>query len=327
MYKLLANNMTAESSTVPAGFSHVPVMYREVVEYLMPTGGSCRIVDGTVGCGGHSALLLKQNPLAEVLGIDRDGEALERAEKALAFAAERCRLVRGEFGSLAEIARSIGWDNVDAVLLDIGVSSPQLDDARRGFSFRLDGPLDMRMDTRRGMTAARLANHASEAELAKIFSEYGEVSGSYKLARAVVARRREKLFATTVDFADFCESVLGRSRPGRLPSPTKVFQALRIAVNDELGELRRGLEGAVSILKPGGRLTVISFHSLEDRIVKNFFRDAAAACACPPGLPACVCRQIPRLKVVTRKPVTAGADELTANRRAASARLRAAEKL
>lgn len=308
------------------GFKHLPVLYREVLEYLT-VNGPCRIIDGTLGSGGHSSLILKANSQAELLGIDRDGDALERAGDNLAFAGERVKLRRGNFSELADFAKETAWDSVDAVLLDVGVSSPQIDDSKRGFALRLDGPLDMRMDRRSQITASRILNQRPETELARIFYEYGEERRSRRLARAIVERRRTKLFERTLEFASFCESVLGKSRPGKLPTPTKCFQALRIAVNDELGELERALAEAVPLLKSGGRLAVISFHSLEDRIVKEFFREQAASCVCPPGLPVCICDHPPQLRILTRRPIRAQADEIEFNRRAASAKLRVAEKI
>ena len=313
--------------TTKDGFKHLPVLYREVVDFLATGNEPCRLIDGTLGCGGHSSLILKANPQAQLLGIDRDGDALERAGEILDFAADRITLKRGNFSELADFAGEVGWDSVDAILLDIGISSPQIDDAERGFALRLDGPLDMRMDKRSPLTASRLLNNSGETELARIFYEYGEERRSRRLARAIVERRDEKPFERTLEFADFCEKVLGKSRPGKLPTPTKVFQALRIAVNDELGELKKALHDAVPLLKKGGRLAVISFHSLEDRIVKEFFREQAASCVCPPGLPVCVCKHEAKVKILTRKPVTAKPDEIEFNRRAASAKLRVVEKL
>ncbi|MFA6714758.1 MAG: 16S rRNA (cytosine(1402)-N(4))-methyltransferase RsmH [Victivallales bacterium] len=320
--------MMNEEQFAPAkdGFKHLPVLYREVLEYLT-FSGPCRIIDGTIGCGGHSSLILKANPEAEILGIDRDGDALERAGEKLEFAGNRIRLKRGNFSELAGLAAEAAWESVDGILLDIGVSSPQIDDPDRGFSLRLDGPLDMRMDKRSQLTASRILNRETEVELARIFYEYGEERRSRRLARAIVERRKEKPFERTLEFAEFCESVLGKSRPGKLPTPTKCFQALRIAVNDELGELRRALAEAVPLLKEGGRLAVISFHSLEDRVVKEFFREQAASCICPPDLPVCICEHPAQLRILTRKPLTAEADEIEFNRRAASAKLRVAEKL
>ncbi len=308
-------------------WEHKPVLYREVVESFDFADRPARLIDGTLGNGGHSALLLKAYPGLEILRIDRDGDALERAAETLSFAGNRVTLVRGNFSGLADIAGERGWDEVDGILLDIGVSSPQLDDAGRGFSWRMAGPLDMRMDRSSDLTASRLLNKSSEAELERIFREYGEIRKSRQLARAVTAVRDVHPFAETGDLVAVCDKVLGRSRPGELPAPTLAFQALRIAVNDELGELERALNSALKKLKTGGRLTVISFHSLEDRMVKRFFRQEAASCVCPPGLPVCVCGKKASVRVLTRKALCAGADELADNRRAACARLRTAERI
>lgn len=310
------------------GFCHYPVLHREVTEFLSWKSGPVRVIDGTLGCGGHSSLILRGNPQAEVLGIDRDDDALARAARVLAFAGGRVRLVRGDFSDLDALAGEAGWNEADAVLLDLGISSPQIDDAGRGFSLRLNGPLDMRMDRRNPDSASRLLNRMPEEELGRIFRDYGEIQRWRTLARAVVERRAVRLFDTTADFAGFCESVLGKARPGRLPTPTLCFQALRIAVNDELGELERGLAAARRIVSPGGRLAVISFHSLEDRMVKNFFRQAEADCICPPKCPVCICGGgRATLKVLTKKPVTAAPDELAENSRSACAKLRVAEKI
>ena len=309
-------------------FEHIPVLAGEVLEHLVfPERSSLRLIDGTVGGGGHSALLLEKYPNLELLGIDRDDAALAKARERLAFAGGRVRLVRGNYSELAARAAEAGWEKVDAILLDIGVSSPQLDQPERGFSWRADGPLDMRMDRRSILTASRLLNTAPEAELERILREYGEVAKSRKLAAAIVTQRVIRPFAMTSDFVSLCDEVLGKSRPGQLPAPTLPFQALRIAVNDELGELERALPAAVKLLNRGGRIAVISFHSLEDRIVKNFFRDEAASCVCPPGLPVCVCGKVSTLKIITRKALTAGPDELERNRRSACAKLRVAEKI
>lgn len=309
-------------------FEHIPVLADEVVEVLaLPENAPARLIDGTVGGGGHSARLLEKFPCLEILGIDRDRRALEAAAERCAFAADRLTLVRGDFEELAQIAAGIGWNEVDGVLLDIGVSSPQLDTPERGFSWRSDGPLDMRMDDRNPVTAGRLLNRASEEELARIFREYGEIAQAKKLARAAAERRQTSPFGTTRDLVKLCDEVLGIARPGKLPHPTLVFQALRIAVNDELGQLETALKGGCGILKKGGRIAVISFHSLEDRIVKNHFRDESTGCHCPPGLPVCRCGHTASLRILTRKPVTASEEELARNRRAACAKLRAAEKI
>lgn len=308
-------------------WEHLPVLPREVVEYMSLPNGTKRFIDGTLGSGGHSKLILEANPEAELLGIDRDEEALERTARRLAFAGDRVKLVHGEFSNLAAIAEANNFVNVDGVLLDIGVSSPQIDDPARGFSWRHDGPLDMRMNMSGGASAADMINTISEMELTKILSEYGEIRSARKLASAIVTRRKGEPFSRTVELANFCEEVLGRTAPGKLPLPTLVFQALRIAVNNELGELESGLNGAMRVLGKGGRLAVISFHSLEDRLVKNFMRDAALSCICPPSFPVCSCNKRSELKVLTRKVVMAQPDELEGNRRSAPARLRVAERI
>ena len=305
-------------------YTHLPVLRREVLHYLAETEKPCRLIDGTIGCGGHSRMILDKNRQAELLGIDRDGDALERAAQALAFAGQRVHLVRGNYGDLKDLATETGWFSADAILLDIGVSSPQIDDPARGFSYRYDGPLDMRMDSRSTTTASRILNQSSEAELERIFRSYGEIRESRRLARAIVGRREHQPLTTTRELAELCEQVLGTGRRHGPPPPTLCFQALRIAVNDELGELERGLEAAIGLLSPGGMLAVITFHSLEDRIVKNKFNFEAAECICPPGLPVCICKHQPRLKVVTRKPVRAQDDEIAENSRAACAKLRVA---
>lgn len=308
-------------------FAHVPVLKDEVLEYLIfDAARPARLIDGTLGGGGHSAALLEKYPRLELLGIDRDEVALAAARERLEPFAGRFEAVRGNYSDMAAIAGGKGWDQVDGVLLDIGVSSPQLDTPERGFSWRENGPLDMRMDQSAVLTASRLLNRASEQELAEIFRKYGEIRSAKRLAAAVVERRTASPFAATADLVALCDEVLGRAGKGELPRPTLVFQALRIAVNGELDELEKGLSAACGLLRTGGRLAVISFHSLEDRIVKNFMRDAFRDCICPPGLPECRCGHRACLKPVTRHVVTAGPAELARNRRSAPARLRVAEK-
>jgi 16S rRNA (cytosine1402-N4)-methyltransferase len=308
-------------------YKHIPVLGNEVLENLIPEEGACRIIDGTVGYGGHSSLILKKNRLAELLGIDRDGEALISARENLSFAENRIHLVRGRFSDLEEHAKGVGWNSVDVILLDVGISSPQIDNPQRGFSFRMNGPLDMRMDQRSPETASRILNSAPEEELTRIFRFYGEIRQSRKLAAAIVAKRTAKALGQTSELVEICESVLGKSKPGKLPTPTLCFQALRIAVNKELEELETALKSAVKLLAPGGRIGVISFHSLEDRIVKQFFKKSASECICPPGLPKCICEHRATLKIITRRPLTASEEELKENTRSASAKLRVAEKL
>jgi 16S rRNA (cytosine1402-N4)-methyltransferase len=310
-------------------FSHEPVLLRQVVEWMNPAAGR-RFVDGTVGGGGHSAAILEKAPAdAELLGIDRDDEALAAAKAKLAGFGQRVRLVRSPYSRMAEIAEELGWDegSVDGILLDLGISSHQIDTPDRGFAHRFDGPLDMRMDRRSPTTAATLLNRAPLEELTRIFREYGEEPKAFRLAQAVVARRAERPWERTGELAELAQKVVGRPFERGLPAATRCFQALRIAVNGELEELEKGLEEAVALLRPGGRLAVISFHSLEDRRVKHFFRDEALSCVCPPGLPICVCHKTPRLKVLTKHPVDADETEIESNRRSACAHLRVAERL
>lgn len=308
---------------------HVSVLPAETLECLVPPGRreqSLRIIDGTVGLGGHSRLVLEACPRAELLGIDRDESSLAVSRERLAFAGDRVRLVHGVFSDMERFAAEAGWTSVDGILLDIGVSSPQIDDPARGFSWRSNGPLDMRMDPSRGRTAADLLRDEDEKTLASIFRNYGGFAEAGKLARAVVARRTESPFRTCGEFAALCDRILPRNGHSGPPSPTLPFQALRIAVNDELGELERALKAAVRLLAPGGRICVISFHSLEDRIVKHFFQDMAVTCKCPPGCPVCICNWTAKLKIVTKKPLEASDVEREANTRSRCARLRAAER-
>mgnify|MGYP000024877817 FL=1 len=310
--------------------THIPVLAAETVEVLTGgrTSGAFRMIDCTLGCGGHSSLVLRQNPDAEILALDRDPEAIIRGAAALQFAAERVFLMQSDFAGMKKAAEEIGWQKADAVLMDLGVSSPQIDDPKRGFSFRFEGPLDMRMDTHSPLTAARVLNTYSEPELERIFREYGELREARFLARAVTEERERKPFETTSQFAAVCDRVLRRgTRKGGPPAPTLCFQALRIEVNDELGQLRRALEAALELLAPDGILAVISFHSLEDRIVKHFMSEMSVKCKCPPGLPVCICHWHPKLEVLTRKPVTASPEELKRNPRSACAKLRAAKRL
>jgi 16S rRNA (cytosine1402-N4)-methyltransferase len=307
---------------------HVTVLPRETLDRLAPHPGG-RYLDGTVGGGGHTELLLDASaPDGRVLGIDADAAALERvaARLPLAIASGRLVLRLGNFARMDELARAARFTPVDGILLDLGLSSDQLADRTRGFSFAADAPLDMRFDTSRGDSAAALVNTRDEAELADLLWHYGEERRSRAIARRVVEQRARKPITRTGELAGLVASVV-RGRPGGIHPATRTFQALRIAVNDELGSLETALPKAVALLAPGGRLAVISFHSLEDRIVKQFFQSEARGCVCPPELPACVCGRAPTLRIVTRHPVTAGEDELACNPRSRSAKLRVAEKL
>lgn len=308
--------------------SHQPVLLEEVTG-LLAVASVRRVLDGTVGYGGHARALLQRLPQAELLGLDRDEEALRGAAEALREFGPRVRLFQMRFSAMDTALSEAGWDRVDAVLLDLGVSSPQIDVPARGFSFRHDGPLDMRMDRRDRVTAATILNTWGEADLARVLAEYGEEPLARPLARAIVARRAVRPWERTLELAELVEQVAGRGRgrSRRLPPAMRTFQALRIAVNDELGELERALPAAVAALSPGGRLAVIAFHSLEDRLVKHFFREEARDCVCPPDCPVCLCGKTARLRTLTRKPLCASPEEAARNPRAASARLRVAERL
>ncbi len=307
-----------------ADFEHTPVMLVEVLAALKPARGG-RYVDGTLGGAGHAAgILAASSPTGWLFGCDRDGDALAAATARLVDFAGRFELRRGNFGDLAEWLPAGGCDGV---LLDLGVSSPQLDRAERGFSFQTDGPLDMRMDVRQPLTAAGLVNTAGAEELARIFWEYGDERESRRFARALVHDREQQPFATTRQLAELIERL--SPRRGRKAHPaTRVFQALRIAVNDELGALARGLAAALRILKPGGRLAVITFHSLEDRAVKIFGRTRARDYTFSgTDVPELRAPCAPELRLVNRKPLQPGAKELQDNPRSRSARLRVMEKV
>lgn len=310
-----------------AEFSHLPVMPAEVVSYL----GCARAgayVDGTVGGGGHASEILKANPDNRLIGLDRDEDALAAARKALAPFGGRSVLVKEDFRNVKAVLGRLNEGPVDGMLLDLGVSSYQLETPERGFSFRFDARLDMRMDRSGGVTARDLVNELEEGELFRIFREYGEEAHSRRIARAIVKARAERPIETTNELQRIVvEAVPARYRGGRIHPATRVFQALRIAVNDELGSLREGLAAGIESLKPGGRMVVISFHSLEDRIVKDAFREAATGCICPPKFPICVCERTPQARLVSRKAVAPSAEEVERNPRARSAKLRALEKL
>src|SRR5690349_17999919 len=314
--------MTTGKGTGPVGAGHIPVMVGEAVEWLRPRPGAF-LVDATVGLGGHAAALLAAAPDARLLGVDRDPSALARARERLAVHGERVVLRQARFADVARILSEAGWDGADAVLLDLGVSSLQLDESTRGFSFQADGPLDMRMDPTASVTAAALVNELPERDLARLIAEYGEEPRARAVARAIV---RARPLATTAELARAVGAVLGRPRPGHHPA-TRTFQAIRIAVNEELGELDRFLAEGWSLLRPGGRLAVLAYHSLEDRRVKEAFRRWAATCLCPPRTPVCTCGWSAKVRVLTRRPLRPTAEEIVRNPRARSARLRVVERL
>lgn len=310
------------------GFRHIPVMPTEVLDYLVPKPGGIYL-DGTVGGGGHAGLVLEASaPDGLLIGLDRDAEALAAARKRLAPFGSRARLFHRNFADLEALLAEIGIDGIDGFLLDLGVSSRQLDAGERGFSFQQDAPLDMRMDATSGETAAELLNRLPEEELTRIIREYGEERWAKRIAAFIVRARGEAAIETTWQLADLIKGAIPRGAwEERIHPATRTFQALRIAVNDELGSLERGLDAALRLLNRGGRGVVISFHSLEDRIVKNTFRGLARGCRCPKDFPRCVCGNTPQVKILTGKPVMAGEAELKDNPRARSAKLRAVEKL
>jgi 16S rRNA (cytosine1402-N4)-methyltransferase len=307
--------------------SHEPVLAAEVAGVLVPVlAGGGVLLDATVGLGGHAHRLLLGAPRATLIGIDRDPYALAQARARLAGLGQRVELVRGEFAQLAAVLERLGSAPLRGVLFDLGVSSPQLDRPERGFSFRHDGPLDMRMDPSRQLTAEHVVNHYEEAELARVIARYGEERYARRIARAIV---RNRPILSTGRLAEVVAEVIPQpSRRGaRIHPARRTFQALRIEVNDELGQLEQALPAALERLEPGGRICVISYHSLEDRIVKRTFARAARGCICPPDLPMCSCGARATLRLLTRRAVRPSEAEVAANPRASAARLRSAEKL
>ncbi|MGE3856909.1 MAG: 16S rRNA (cytosine(1402)-N(4))-methyltransferase RsmH [Dehalococcoidia bacterium] len=303
---------------------HEPVMLPEIVEALAVRPGG-RYVDATLGLGGHSAAIVAAaQPGGRLLGIDRDPNAIRIATERLAPYGDAVVVARGEFADIAPICDALGFRPVDGILFDLGVSSMQLDMPGRGFSFMRDEPLDMRMDPDGGVTAADIVNTYDEARLAALIWEYGEERNSRRIARAIVARRP---LHTTGALASLVEGVSRRSPADRIHPATRTFQALRIAVNGELEQIERALVDAEGLLGPGGRIAVISFHSLEDRAVKTFFRDRARDCVCPPRQPVCTCDHRATLREISRKVSRPTEAEVARNPRARSARLRVAEHL
>jgi 16S rRNA (cytosine1402-N4)-methyltransferase len=319
--------MTSHPGSMDA--PHLPVLYKTIITALRPKSTG-RYIDGTLGAGGHSAgILTESTPDGEVLGLDLDPQALAIARERLAGFGKRAHIVDASYTRMKDEAENLGWDAVDGIVLDFGVSSMQLDTPERGFSFIHDGPLDMRFSPNASLSAADLVNSFSEAELADIIFRYGEERLSRKIARAVVNNRP---INTTKELADLILKHIGKRE--RIHPATRTFQALRIAVNSELESIETVLPLAVSLLrspdpksgKPGGRLAVISFHSLEDRLVKEYFRRESADCICPPRQPICTCGHKASIIEINRKPIEASEEEIQANSRARSAKLRVAEK-
>lgn len=310
-----------------SGFHHVSVLLEESVAALniRPEG---TYVDGTLGGGGHASEIARRLTTGRLVGIDRDTRALRAAGERLAPYNDRVTLVHGNFREMDSIFRELGLPGADGILLDLGVSSPQLDEGERGFSYMTDAPLDMRMDQEDSLTASQVVNTWSYEELKRILYDYGEERYAPQIAGAICRRREEAPIRTTLELVDVIRSGMPPAALREKQHPAKrSFQAIRIAVNDELGAISRAMEKMIPLLNPGGRLAVITFHSLEDRIVKSAMAEAARGCTCPPSFPVCVCGRKPQVTVITRKPIFPGEEELEHNPRARSAKLRVCEKI
>lgn len=308
-------------------FHHVSVLLNECIDGLniKPDG---IYVDGTLGGAGHSSQIAARLTTGRLIGIDRDPVALKAAGERLAPYADRVTLVHSNFCDMAQVLKDLQIPGVDGILLDLGVSSPQLDDGARGFSYMADAPLDMRMNSQDDLSAEMVVNTWSQEELKRILYNYGEERYAPQIAAAICRRRAEKPIETTLELVDIIRSAMPPAALREKQHPAKrSFQAIRIAVNDELGAVERIMEDAVGLLNPGGRLAIITFHSLEDRIVKNGMADAAKGCTCPPNFPVCVCGKKPKVKLISRKPIISGEEELELNPRARSAKLRVCEKI
>ncbi len=308
--------------------THTPVLVREVLCLLAPRSTGV-YVDGTVGLGGHATEILDASaPGGRLIGIDLDLDALAVAKETLRGYKERCTLIQGSFANLKEFLTALSVAQADGVLLDLGVSSLQLGTPSRGFSFSQVGKLDMRMDAKQSLSAAEVINNYSEDALSDIFARFGEERWSKRIANQIGQARKIQRITTTLQLANIVQKVIPKkTNRGRIHPATRVFQALRIHVNNELKNLDTGLNEAVSSLKPGGRICVISFHSLEDRIVKHRFRTLSRLCICPPSTPKCICQHIPSLEILTKRPITPTPEEVQQNPRARSAKLRVAVKI
>ena len=308
-------------------YSHRPVLLDECIEGLRIRPGGL-YMDGTLGRAGHSREIAKRLDTGRLVCIDRDQAALDAAQDRLAGCLDKVELIHGNFGDLAELLDGRGLGPFDGMLFDLGVSSPQLDDPERGFSYMHDAPLDMRMDRSEALTAAIVVNEWPQEELKRILWQYGEERYAPQIAAAIARRRADKPIGTTLELVEVIRGAMPAQALREKQHPAKrSFQAIRIAVNDELAAVDRMLQAAVPRLSPGGRLAVISFHSLEDRIVKNALAAFARGCTCPPDFPVCVCGKTPQVRLVNRKPILSGEAELNENPRARSAKLRLAEKL
>jgi len=315
---------TGHASESELEVSHLPVLLEETVRGLLPHEGGV-YVDGTTGEGGHSqAILQSEPPVKSVLSIDWDARSLETASARLSGFGNRYIPATGNYADMASLAAEHGITEVNGVLLDLGFSSRQVESPGYGLSFQVDEPLDMRYDPTGDLTAEEIVNTYDERELGQLIRRFGEEPRGMGIARAII---KERPVTTTGQLASIVGGLLGR-RPGQRVNPaTKTFQALRIAVNDELSNVERGLEAAVDLLAPEGRLAVISYHSLEDRIIKSFFNREAATCVCPPSFPVCVCGQTPRLKIINRRVIKPSEEEVQSNPRSRSAKLRVAQRI
>ena len=308
-------------------FHHVSVLLQECIDGLniKPDG---IYVDGTLGGAGHSSQIAARLTTGRLIGIDRDPIALAAAGKRLEPYKDRVSLVHSNFCEMAQVLEDLGIQGVDGILMDLGVSSPQLDDGERGFSYMVDAPLDMRMNNEDALSAETVVNTWPQEELKRILYTYGEERYAPQIAAAICRRREERPITTTLELVDIIRSAMPPAALREKQHPAKrSFQAIRIAVNDELGSVEKAMEVAIPLLNPGGRLAIITFHSLEDRIVKTAMADAAKGCTCPPQFPVCVCGKKPKVKLISRKPIVSSAEELEANPRARSAKLRVCEKL
>lgn len=308
-------------------FVHKSVLLDECIQALAirPDG---IYLDGTLGGAGHSQQIAKRLTTGRLIGVDRDTVALQAAEKRLAEVRDRVTLVHSNFKEINQILDDLGYEQIDGMLFDLGVSSPQLDDGERGFSYMADAPLDMRMNRSDSLSAYDVVNTWSQEQLRRILFEYGEERYAPLIAAAIERHRSQKPIETTLELVDIIKGAMPRSALREKQHPAKrSFQAIRIAVNDELNAVSEMMQAAITRLKPGGRLAVITFHSLEDRIVKNAMQLAAKGCTCPPEFPICVCGKKPQVQIISRKPIVSGAKELDENPRARSAKLRVAEKL
>ena len=310
-----------------SGFYHVSVLLEECLDALniRPDG---IYVDGTLGGAGHSSQIARRLQGGRLIGIDRDPVALQAAGKRLEPYEDRVTLVHANFSEIPQVLERLGIPAVDGILLDLGVSSPQLDEAQRGFSYMADAPLDMRMNSEDALDAYQVVNCYSQEELKRILYDYGEERYAPQIAAGICRRRAEKPIQTTLERVDAIRSSMPAAALREKQHPAKrSFQGIRIAVNDELGAVERIMKDGIQCLKPGGRLAVITFHSLEDRIVKTGMAEAAKGCVCPPNFPVCVCGRTPQARLVNRKPIVSGSEELERNPRARSAKLRVCEKL